>query len=131
MEQRLAEIGQNFAERRDFHYRQQLQSYQADMNYIQMANLYDNKPLDVYGHDIIDEGTASTAASVNGSLRSTQQAPMNGNSRLERPLKIGSYASRFQKEIGDAMEQRDADLTTLAVSTHTNLPTPSDRLRVA
>ena len=43
MADRLTEISNNFTANRDTFYRQQLQAYQADINYIQQANPYSNK----------------------------------------------------------------------------------------
>ncbi len=116
MENRLAEISNTFAENRDHLYRKQLQALQADMNYIQAARLYDNVPLDEIGDEALEEINTSAAASTTDSLRNAQQAHLNGHTRLEAPYKTGPQTAEFIQEINDAMEQRDADLTTIVVS---------------
>lgn len=116
MENRLAEISSSFAENRDHLYRKQLQALQADMNYIQAARLYDNAPLDEIGDDGLEETNTSAAASTAGSLRNAHHAHLNGHTRLEVPYKTGPQTAEFIQEINDAMEQRDADLTTVVVS---------------
>ena len=115
MENRLAEISSSFAENRDHLYRKQLQALQADLNYIQAARLYDNTPLDEVGDEGPEEISTSAAASTAGSLRNAHQAYLNGHTRLEVPYRTGRQTAEFIQEINDAMEQRDADLTTLVV----------------
>lgn len=122
MENRLAEISSSFAENRDHLYRKQLQALQADMNYIQAARLYDNVPLDEIGDEGLEEIDASAAASTAGSLRNAHQAHLNGHTRLEVPYKTGPQTAEFIQEINDAMEQRDADLTTVVVSNKGPIP---------
>lgn len=116
MENALAEISSSFAENRDHLYRKQLQALQADMNYIQAARLYDNVPLDGIGDEGPEEANTSAAASSAGSLRNAHQAHLNGHTRLEFPYKTGPQTAQFIQEINNAMEQRDADLTTVVVS---------------
>ena len=125
MENRLAEISNTFAENRDHLYRKQLQALQADMNYIQAARLYDNVPLDEIGDEGLEEINTSAAASTIGSLRNAQQAHLNGHTRLEAPYKTGPQTAEFIQEINDAMEQRDADLTTIVVSNKLRSPLAS------
>ena len=115
MENRLAEISSSFAENRDHLYRKQLQALQADLNYIQTARLYDNTPLDEVGDEGPEEFNTSAAASTAGSLRNAHQAYLNGHTSLEAPYRTGRQTAEFIQEINDAMEQRDADLTTLVV----------------
>ena len=119
IQDRLAEISLNFAENRDANYRKQLQQYQADINFINNAQLYDNKPLLEPGED--DGDTA-----VNGAAGMRQQPPglVNGNARHEPQSKTGRYAARFVHEVNDAMEQRDVNLTANVVCLSTQqLPT--------
>ena len=125
MENRLAEISSSFAENRDHLYRKQLQVLQADMNYIQAARLYDNVPLDEAGDEGPEETNTSAAASIAGSLRNAHQAYLDGHTRLEAPYKTGPQTAEFIQEINDAMEQRDADLTTLVVCKNCIPPNPS------
>lgn len=122
MENRLAEISSSFAENRDHLYRKQLQALQGDMNYIQAARLYDNVPLDDIGEEGHEEISTSAAASTAGSLRNAHQAHLNGHTRLEVPYKTGPQTAEFIQEINDAMEQRDADLTTIVVSNKSTSP---------
>ena len=96
MADRLTEISNNFAANRDALYRQQLQTYQADINFIQSANPYENKLLEDPTQDQLD-------------------GVLNGGARIEPPFKTGRYSAKFVQEINDAMEKRDVDLTTLAV----------------
>ena len=124
MENRLAEISSSFAENRDHLYRKQLQVLQADMNYIQAARLYDNVPVDEICDEGPEEPNTSAAASTAGSLRNAHQAYLNGHTRLEAPYKTGPQTAEFIQEINDAMEQRDADLTTLVVCKNCILPQP-------
>lgn len=124
MENALAEISSSFAENRDRLYRKQLQALQADMNYIQAARLYDNVPLDGIGDEGPEEGNPSTAASTAGSLRNAHQAHLNGHTRLEVPYKTGPQTAEFIQEINNAMEQRDADLTTVVVNDRIVPPHP-------
>ena len=124
MENRLAEISSSFAENRDPLYRKQMSGLQVDMNYIQSAALYDNLPLDEIGDEGPEEINASAAVSTEGSLRNTQQAYVNGNTRLEGPFKTGPQTAEFIQEINDAMEQRDADLTALVVCDYLASPQP-------
>ncbi len=124
MESRLAEISTSFAENRDHLYRKQLQVLQADMNYIQAARLYDNMPLDEIGDEGLEETNTSAAASTAGSLRNAHQAYLNGHTRLEVPLKTGPQTAEFIQEINDAIEQRDADLTTIVVCDKLSPSTP-------
>ena len=116
MENRLAEISSSFAENRDHLYRKQLHAFQADMSYIQAAQLYDDGPLDEIGDEGPEETSTSAAGSSAGSLRNAHQEHLNGHTRLEVPYKTGPQTAEFIQEINDAMEQRDADLTTVVVS---------------
>ena len=115
MENRLAEISSSFAENRDHIYRKQLQALQADMNYIQAARLYDNVPLDQIGDEGPEEASTSAAASAAGSFRNAHQAHLPNHMRLETTHRTGPRTAEFIQEVNDAMEQRDADLTTIVV----------------
>ena len=115
MENRLAEISSSFAENRDHIYRKQLQALQADMNYIQAARLYDNVPLDEIGDEGQEEATTSATASAAGSFQNAHQAHLPNHRRLENNHRTGPRTAEFIQEVNDAMEQRDADLTTIVV----------------
>ena len=125
MENRLAEISTSFAENRDHIYRKQLQALQADMNYIQAARLYDNVPLDEIGDEGQEEATTS-AASAAGSFQNAHQAHLPNHRRLEPSHRTGPRTAEFIQEVNDAMEQRDADLTTIVVCKNSHsLPSPT------
>ena len=116
MTDRLAELSNNFAENRDFYYRDRLRSFHADIAYISNAQLYDNKYLDDAGVDTLDKFHANVAANTQGSLRAAQQAQLNGNGRLQIPAVLGRHAAAFVQEVNDALEQKDVDLVTATVS---------------
>ena len=115
MADRLTEISNNFTANRDTFYRQQLQAYQTDINYIQQADPYSNKPLEDPTDDPLEEAAGSAAASTQGSLRTTQQTHQNSIGRTELPFKTGKHTAQFVQAINDAMEKRDVDLTALVV----------------
>ena len=122
MADRLHQISLDFAENRDILYRKKHQEYQADLFFIQSANLYDDKPLEEPEYDGSEDAAGSAAASTHGSLRNIQQAQLNGHLRLEGvSLKTGKHSLEFVQEINDAMEQRDADLITVAVCSPSTL----------
>lgn len=109
MEERLAQISNDFSKDRDLYYRKQLQAFQHDIDYIRRADLYADKPLEDNWDDCIEEATSATA-SIAGSLRAV---PPNGNTILSG--RIGANAARFAQDINDAIEQRDVDLVTITV----------------
>lgn len=111
LQERLAEISLNFAENRDANYRKQLQQYQADINFINAAQLYDNKPLLEPGEEDDDKIDVKSATSV----RQQPSNPINGNNRHEIQPKTGRHAAGFVNEVNDALERRDVDLTGSAV----------------
>lgn len=127
MADRLTEISNNFTANRDTFYRQQLQAYQADINYIQQANPYSNKTLEDPTDDPSEEAAGSAAASTQGSLRTTQQTHQNSIGRTELPFKTGRHTAKFVQAINDAMEKRDVDMTALVVCPISLLQSP--RLR--
>ena len=112
MEDRFAQISHEFNENRDLYYRKQLQSFQVDIDFIRNAALYVDKPLDEFGDEGTEEATTSAAASTQGSVRNVN---LNGDARHGLHLKNGAYAAKFAHKINDALEQRDADLTNVAV----------------
>ncbi len=109
IQERLADIVQNFADNRDANYRKQLQQYQADINFINNAQLYNDKPLLEPGEDEGEE------TGVKG-IRPQQLNLSNGSARAEAQPKTGKYATTFVQEINDAMEERDVNLTATVVS---------------
>ena len=109
IQDRLADIVQNFTENRDANYRKQLQQYQADINFINSAQLYNDRPLLEPGENEGEEAGVKTT-------RPQQPNLLNGNARVEALPKTGKHATRFVQEINDAMEERDTNLTATVVS---------------
>ena len=110
---RLRDISANFANNRDFYYRQQLQTYQIAINYISEAKPYENKPLDDLGDDIIQ----NISDTVSGNTQGGQRAGQTGSqSKFQAPPRAGKWAATFVQEVNEAMEERDTQLTMLAVS---------------
>ena len=113
MTERLTEISSNFAENRDALYRERLRSYQADITFINTAQLYENKPLDEV--ESLEHLNANPVASTQGNLRTSQLQP-NGNSGAPNPISLGKHAVLFAQEVNDALERKDASLVEVAVS---------------
>lgn len=110
--ERLEEISSNFALHRDDYYRKQLQTLQFDINYINRAQPYENAPLNDLHSDIFNEMILSVTANT-AEIRASA-----GGSRMpdmEVPPRAGIWASKYTQEINDAMEERDAQLTLVAV----------------
>ena len=120
---RLRDISANFANNRDVHYRQQLQTYQVDMSYINEAKPYENKPLDDLGDDIIENINETVASSTQGGQRATQ---IGSHPRFQAPPRAGKWAATFVQEVNASMEERDTQLTLVAVcqtlSSHVSWP---------
>lgn len=108
---RLNDISVSFAQNRDENYRKQLQSLQFDMNYIHRAQPYENFPLDDLGSDIID-GMNATTSNVNDNRSSVAGTRI---SDVDAPARAGIWSSKFSLEVNDAMEERDTQLTLVAV----------------
>lgn len=111
--ERLEEISSNFALHRDDYYRKQLQTLQFDINYINRAQPYENAPLNDLHSDIFNEMISSVTANTGETHRASA-----GGSRMpdmEVPPRAGIWASKYTQEINDAMEERDAQLTLVAV----------------
>jgi hypothetical protein len=96
-----------FADNRDSHYRAQSAALQADINMIQKADLYSNKPLDDTGDEALDlirgilgEGSAHNAPSP----------------QADFAAQVGRFYADFVNETNNAMEERDTDISTLFVS---------------
>lgn len=109
MMDRLHEISANFAENREYHYRRQLQALQRDMNLITYAEPYKNQPLD----ELIDDADDDVSMSATG-LRGGQLGGTAGAG--DRQPKAGKWGRRFIEEVNNAMEDRDAQLSLVAVS---------------
>ncbi|KAL8956888.1 MAG: hypothetical protein Q9183_006196, partial [Haloplaca sp. 2 TL-2023] len=98
MLERLRDISTNFAENREYHYRRQLQSLQRDVNHITYAQPYRDQPLDE-----LDDSDGDGLASVSGNV--------SGNG--ERQPRAGKWARKFDEELDNAVEDRDAQLTLI------------------
>ena len=108
--ERLNDISASFALNRDAHYRTQLQSLQLDMNYINHADPYQNKPLEDTADEICAEITSSLIGNAHGGIRSGARA-----TDFEAPPGLGKWSAIFPQEVNNAMEERDTQLTELAV----------------
>ena len=110
---RLTDIVNNFAEKRDVFYGQRLLSLTADMNHINNAQLYDNKALEESDYDITDnqQPDASLLAGASGGQ----------GVRVQPRQRLGKHAAAFVQDVNDALEDKDAELTRLAVS-HPHIP---------
>ena len=111
LSERLNDISANFAQNRDSHYRSQLQSLQLAMNYINNAEPYKDQPLDDNPKHIFEE---LSAAVTDNAQRVTQAGARR--SIHEVPTGTEMWVAAYAREINDAMEIRDANLTTVAVS---------------
>ncbi len=120
---RLSDLTASFSNNRDAHYRQQLQALQVDMNLINNADPYSDKPLEDTGDEI--------ANMVNVAAGGNPQAGANGSQGgNQRRLEVdtaqlaGKWYARFAEKVNNAMEERDAKLTTVKVRKF-EFPVPS------
>ena len=111
MADRLTEISNNFAENRDVFYRERLRSFQADITYINNAQLYDNKPLD----DLLINPAADQNAETSA-VQPNARTQFNVTARAQPTPGLGEHAAKFVQDVNDTLEERDAELTRLAVS---------------
>lgn len=116
---RLNEISTQFAQNRDGVYRSQMQVLQLDMNFINNASLYENMPLDDFGDDIIRGLSSNILGNVTGVKSNRGGVRM---SDIEAPPGAGKWAAMFTKEINDAFEEKDSQLTLLAVCSVSTFP---------
>ena len=102
--EKLQDLTSAFSQNRDSYYRQQLQAIQADINLIMQADPYQDQPLDDSADDITkllnDLMSGNPHSTVNGELAAT----------------CGSRYARFVEQVNNAIEERDAKLTSLHVS---------------
>ena len=109
---RLAEISTNFTTNREAYYRSHMHTLQLDMNYINNANLYENKPLEDSSEDILE----GLSANIPGpSIGSRSGVPGLRLPDIEVPPRAGRWAARFVHEINDECEEKDVKLVLLAV----------------
>lgn len=93
-----------FSANKDFHYRQQLQAIQVDTNLILRANPYEENPLPDGSDDIYD-----MVIKVTGPNSQVTNALNNGG---DVSSIAGKLYSEFAIEVNDAMEERDAAMTS-------------------
>ena len=109
---RLTEISTNFTNNREAYYRAHMHTLQLDMNFINNANLYENKPLDDASEDILE----GLSANIPGpSIGSRSGVPGLRLPEIEAPPRAGRWAAKFVHEINDEFEDKDVRLTLLAV----------------
>ncbi len=106
---RLRDLEDGFAANRDFYYRQQLQALQRDANIITGAAPYRNQPLD----DLDDVIDPDESAPINGNRA---QHPEETMGNTESQPKAGKWARGFIEQVNNAMEDRDAQLSLIVVS---------------
>lgn len=102
--EKLNDLTSTFSQNRDSHYRQQLHALQADMNLIMRADPYQDHPL--------DDSADGIAESINDILSGNPHPTANG----EPPPTSGRRYARFVEKLNNAIEERDAKITTLHVS---------------
>lgn len=110
---RLEEITKSFSQNRDMHYREQLQAIQIDMNLIMEADPNSKEPLKDQPLDV----DALVLENVK-TIRKTLDPVI--------PPRAGRMYADFAKEINDAMEERDSNLTVHKVSFTFNLATSAN-----
>ncbi len=113
--ERLEDISVNFTQNRDDNYRKQLQTLQFDTNYINSAQPYENAPLEDLSTDIHNEMIAAMIGNSNEAHRSSTAGVRIPE--MEVPPRAGMWASNYIQEINDSMEERDTQLTLVAVWT--------------
>ncbi|KAL8869245.1 MAG: hypothetical protein Q9174_004415, partial [Haloplaca sp. 1 TL-2023] len=96
MLEKLRDTATNFDQNREYHYRRQLQSLQRDVNYITYANPYRD-----LGLEELDDSDGDDLPSAVGVV--------SGNG--EKQPRAGKWARKFNEEVGNAEEDRDAQLT--------------------
>jgi hypothetical protein len=97
---RLAEITSQFSSNRDVHYREQLQALQIDMNLIMEA--------DAHGKGLLASIPQEVDELVQENIRKTMMKSIGPN----LPPRAGKVFMDFAREVNDALEERDAALTT-------------------
>lgn len=112
--ERFKDINNTFIRNRDPIYRTQMQLLQYDMNFINGVGLYNNKPLDDLADDVIEGMTMIAPSNTNGARVSQVGARTLD---IEAPPGAGRWAAKFVQEVNDAFEERDVQLTLVAVRT--------------
>lgn len=117
LQERFHEISQSYTANRDQIYRERVRILQADINYINHVSVFDNVLLD----DSVDGegGSLSATASTAGSVQ-LPATVFNGSDTGETPP-LGKHAALFVQRMNDTLEQKDASLVMLTVSSDTAL----------
>lgn len=113
LSERYNALGANFALNRDVHYRSQMQSLQLAMNHINSAGTYNNQPLNDNPDDIFEDLKVAVTDNAQRVAQSGARSNMNMH---EVPVGTEMLIAAFVREVNDAMETRDANLATVAVS---------------
>jgi len=108
VEQRIKEISDTFAAQRESHLRNQLNALHRDIQFVNRAEVYTNKPLDEIADDVF-----SDIASQQGSVDGESKAPA-----------LGRLAAEFVEDVNDALEERDASITATHVRICSSDPIP-------
>ncbi|TKA63014.1 hypothetical protein B0A49_10164 [Cryomyces minteri] len=108
---RLAEMVDSFSQNRDQHYRAQLQAVQIDMNLIMRADLYSDSPL--------EDGTEEIAEMINPVTEGNVSAGFS--SHPDYMAQAGKAYTKFVDQVNNAMEARDAGITSLWNRYHSSL----------
>ncbi|MCJ1282653.1 hypothetical protein MMC26_001978 [Xylographa opegraphella] len=108
IEQRMKDLDFSFMSHREQYLRAQLNMLSRDIGFINLANPYDNKPLEDYaddmGSDLALYGGENTVGMLRGAF---------GGSDAENRPPLGKYAARFVQDVNDTMERRDTELTEI------------------
>ena len=100
-----------FMAHREQYSRVQLNMLSRDIAFINLANPYDNKPLEDYADDMGVELTHYGGENTAGMLRGGG----GGLSDAENRPPLGKYGARFVQDVNDTMEMRDTELTEILV----------------
>lgn len=109
---RLTEISANFTNNREAYYRAHMHTLQLDSNFINNANLYENKPLEDSCEDILEGLSANIPGAPVGSRSGVPGLRLP---EIEVPPRAGKWAAKFVHEVNDEFEDKDVRLTLLAV----------------
>ena len=105
-------IVEEFSTSRETHLRAQLNSISKDIYYINQANPYLNKPLDDLAEDLAIDFNTLGEFGLN-SLRGASTA-----AESESRIPLGRYAAQFVERVNNFLEERDAGLTEVDVSSY-------------
>ena len=124
--ERLNDISQSFNANREAYSKMQLSALTRDIQYIQRADIY-HHPLDDLTDEVDTTGN-STSDNAHPGLRGEVS---NGSLTNEPRAGWGKWRARFVQEINNAMEERDVQLTEVAVCNwHFSHPINQHRIRI-